>query len=191
METKCFHLLRRWWSSLINLIIQNQWTTTNHQVKSCPLVSVSAVANIIFPTGFHYYLFVIVVHIFHLSTFWKTCPALQSAPYPLAFPNHALHLSSLTPIYFRRSTLPPSVPFGWLHSHMSSDGQLHNLAPRPWTSKPHSKLLVEGRRPQQSPFNNAFLQQSSQCHHSCKQVDTQTHGRGHAAVYFKVQSVPF
>lgn len=156
METKCFYLRRRWWSPLINLIIQNHWTTTNHQVKSCPLVSLSAFANIIFSMAF--FLFFIVVHIFHHSTSWKTLPALQSATHPLAFPNHALHLSSLTPIYLPRSTLSPSVPFGWLHSHMSSDGQLHNLAPRPCTSKPYSKLLAEGRQPQQSPFSNAFLQ---------------------------------
>ncbi len=135
IERKCFFICVEGDAVLsLTKLFKTTALLLNDQVKSCPQVQLPILFS-----PWHFFCIIIVVHILHLSTSWKTLPALQSATHPLAFPNHALHLSCPTPICLPCSTLSPSVPFGWLHSHMSSDGQLLKLA----SPTLHIKALLE------------------------------------------------
>ncbi len=108
-EKVFFYLCRRWCFSLTKLF-KTTALLLNDQVKSCPQVHCQYYFSMAF------FFIIIVVHILHLITSWKTLPALQSATHPLAFPNHALHLScptpicSLVPLYLHLSPLAGSIP---------------------------------------------------------------------------------
>jgi len=78
-----------------------------------------------------------VLHVpLHLLTMHYTFPL--SPPY-----------STVNPLYLHLSPLAGSIP---ICPVMASSTVWH---PDPCTSKPHSKLLAEGSRPQQCHFNNA------------------------------------
>lgn len=140
----------------------------------------STVANIMFSMAF----FVLLL----LCTFSFLVPSER--PFLLSkvlhIPLHSLTMhctfpvlppsASLVPLYLHLSPLAGSIP---ICPVMSSSSIWH---PRPCTSKPHSKLLAEGRQPQQSPFSNSFLQQSSRCHLSCKLVDTDSWKRTYSSL---------